>query len=168
MPAVEVAPLHELSFDESLRIWLDIERAKDGQSSYGGGDVAEIWANRLLPTRLREHPPEDLAAIAGRNLTRILRTFTDICPGISFEIADTGPAFRALDLATESCPPFTHCVQLRVSQGQRIRAELADGLCALWDRLCAEDPRHLPQPYFNRWATATLELLQALGKERAR
>ena len=157
----------DLPSDQAVDVWYDIERALEGKNGYGGC-VAEIYAYRLVPpqlnTRKTLEEAEEQAPIAGRNMTRILRRFVDLHEGVEIEVDGPG-GFRAIDLAAEDFPPFAHRVHLRVSKVQRIRAQFARDLFALWSRAHDELDSKLPQPDFTAWAGATKDLLIALGME---
>ena len=122
----------DLPADAALGVWYDLERALAGKNGYGG-DVAEIYAYRLVPRRLRDKTDpafitgateaEEQAAkveaahVAGVNMTRILRHFAELHERVLFAIAGRD-GFRPLDLSSEEFPPFDWRVQLRVSQGR--------------------------------------------------
>ena len=155
--------------DAAIGVWHDLDRALAGKNGYGG-DVAEIYAYRLVPPRLRQRntveEAEEQAPLAGRNLTQILRRFADLHEGTAFEIEEGRGVFVAIDLVEggAGCPAFSHRIHLRVSNVSRARRQLADGLLALWNR--ARDLEALlPQPDFTAWSGATKDLLIALGME---
>ncbi len=161
----------DLPFDEALGVWLDLERALAGTHGFGG-DTAEIYAYRLLPESIRHvgmgagasmEPTVQAAAArtAARNLTSILRHFVELHEGVVIELDQPG-GFQVQDLTGEGCAPFLHRVHVRVSQEQRIRAQFARDLLALWSR--ASDAK-LPEPDFARWSGTTKDLLIMLGLE---
>jgi len=164
---------------DALGVWHDLARALAGKNGYGG-DVAEIYAYRLVPPWLRPYntteEAEAQAPLAGRNLTRILRRFADLHEGTTFEIEEGRGVFAAIDLGEggAGCPPFSHRVHLRVSNVPRARRQFAESLLALWNRaeslLALWDRAHdlkalLPEPDFTAWSGATKDLLIALGLE---
>lgn len=152
----------ELPVDQALGIWFDLERALEGKNGYGG-DVAEIYAYRLVPPRHKGSTEEEQARVAGRNLTRLLRYFVDLHRGAEIEDADES---RVIDPLAEDFPPFAHRTHLRVLRGKLIRREFAADLVALWRR-GRDLAAHLPQPDFGTWDSATKFLLLALGVEDA-
>jgi hypothetical protein len=154
----------ELPVTDALSVWHDLERALEGTNGYGG-DVAEIYAFRLVPPRLKGCTVEERSRVAGRNLTCLLRQFANLHEkGVEFEIETTRGAFRPIDPHKEDFPPFDHRVHLRVSQDAHIRTTFAKELLALWGRAHAIDAK-LPQPDFTAWSGTTKDLLLALGME---
>lgn len=122
----------DLPADAALGVWYDLERALAGKNGYGG-DVAEIYAYRLVPrrrmdktdpsfitraTEAEEHAAkEELMRVAGTNMTRILRHFAKLHERVIFSIEER-EGWRPLDLRYEEFPAFAWRVQLRVSQGR--------------------------------------------------
>jgi hypothetical protein len=141
----------DLSIDDVLGVWQELELALAGKNGYGG-DVAEIYAYRLVPTSLRHHPQDEAQAqIAGRNMTFILRRFAESHEGAVVAIQHSRDEFRALDLA-QDFPAFDWRVHLRVTQErpraarastQKVREAIAevakhnDALIAMLDELAA-------------------------------
>jgi hypothetical protein len=140
----------DLPADTAISVWYDLERARAGQNGYGG-DVAEIYAYRLIPQRLRDRTDPafitgateaeeqaakaEAARVAGANMTRILRHFAELHDRVLFSIEDR-EGYRPIDLSTEEFPPFDWCVQLRVTQGRPSVAassihDLRQSLCAV-------------------------------------
>lgn len=151
---------------EAIGVWDDLERAMRGTNGYGG-DVAEIYAFRLVPPWLRSPSQgaiseEDQAVVAGRNFTDLLRRFTDLHPGVEIGIETDPREFRVLDPCTESLPPFGHRVHVRVSHAKQLQHAFAFDLRALWSRAHDHD---LPESDVTRWSEATTVLLRALGME---
>lgn len=107
-----------LPADDVIGVWDDLASALAGKNGYGG-DVAEIYAYRLLPSPLRQqHTAEEAekqAPIVGVNMTRLLRHFLERHDAV-VAIEEGPDEFRPLDLDTEECPPFSWRVHLRVSQ----------------------------------------------------
>jgi hypothetical protein len=119
----------DLPADSAIGVWHDLERALAGDNGYGG-DVAEIYAYRLMPQRIKDRFDPVLGAtkaeeqqeakavaalVAGKNMTLILRRFAELHEGVIFSIEDRS-GFRPIDLAAEEFPPFDWRVHLRVSQ----------------------------------------------------
>ena len=131
MPLSDLTDL-DLPADTAIGVWYDLERALAGKNGYGG-DVAEIYAYRLVPRRVMDktNPSfitgateaeeqaanEELARVAGANMTQILRHFAKLHDRVIFSIEDR-EGFRPIDLSTEEFPAFGWRVQLRVSQGR--------------------------------------------------
>jgi len=152
-----------LPFDQALGVWHDLEQALAGKNGYGG-DVAEIYAYRLMPPSFKRSSTvqmEAQAPVVGRNLTRILRHFVELHEGVEIGIEEGRREFRAIDPHTEDHPPFSHRVHLRVSQDKRARAVFARELRALWHRA---NEIELPSA-FCTWSGATTDLLVAIGME---
>jgi len=102
-----------LPIDDVLGVWCDLESALAGKNGFGG-DVAEIYAYRLVPSSQRHHPQDaEAASVAGKNMTRLLRRFVDLHEAVVAIEAREG--FRLIDLASEEFPPFLWRVHLRVS-----------------------------------------------------
>jgi hypothetical protein len=122
----------DLPNDDVIGVWHDLERALAGKNGYGG-DVAEIYAYRLVPQRLRDKTDPafitgateaeeqvakaEAARVAGANMTLILRYFAELHERVIFAI-EGREGFRTLDLGAEEFPPFDWRVQLRVAQGK--------------------------------------------------
>lgn len=168
----------ELPVNQALGVWHDLERALAGKNGYGG-DVAEIYAFRLVPagiTRLSDPSfitgvtevqarldEAEVARIAARNLTLILRQFVDLHEGVEIGIEEGPREFRFFDPRVETVPPFAHRVHVRVRETQRVRAVFAAALLALFHR-AHEIEAMLPADFF-RWSGATKDLLIDLGLE---
>lgn len=119
----------DLPVDAAIGVWYDLERALAGKNGYGG-DVAEIYAYRLVPQRIRDKTnpafitgateaeeqaaKAEAALVAGKNMTRVLRHFAELHEGAVFAIEERD-GWRLLDLAAEF-PSFDWSVQLRVTQ----------------------------------------------------
>jgi hypothetical protein len=157
----------DLDLDQALGVWFDLERALEGKNGYGG-DVAEIYAYRLVPPRFQHRSTvdaaEELAPLVGRNMTRLLRRFVELHEGAEIGIEDGPREFRAIDLRAEDFPPFAHRVHVRVTRVPQVRREFAIDLTTLWRR-ARDIGAHLPQPDFGTWDSATKFLLLALGME---
>jgi hypothetical protein len=122
----------DLPADAALGVWYDLERALAGKNGFGG-DVAEIYAYRLVPRRLvdktdpsfitgateaeEEAAKVELARVAGVNMTRILRHFAKLHERVIFSIEER-EGWKPIDLRYEEFPAFGWRVQLRVSQGK--------------------------------------------------
>jgi len=122
----------DLTADAAIGVWYDLEQALAGKNGYGG-DVAEIYAYRLVPRQLRDKTDPsfitgateaeaqaakaELARVAGVNMTRLLRRFAELHDRVIFSI-DGRDGFRPIDLGTEEFPAFDWRVQLRVTQGR--------------------------------------------------
>lgn len=122
----------DLPADAALGVWYDLERALAGKNGFGG-DVAEIYAYRLVPRRIidktdpsfitgsteaEEHAAkEELARVAGANMTRILRHFARLHDRVIFSIEER-EGWRPVDLRYAEFPAFEWRVQLRVAQGR--------------------------------------------------
>ena len=120
----------DLPADAAIGVWYDLEQALAGKNGFGG-DVAEIYAYRLVPKRIKDKTDPsfitgateaeeraakmELAATAGKNMTRILRRFAELHEGVIFGF-DSRDGFEPFDLAVEEFPPFDWRVQLRVVQ----------------------------------------------------
>jgi hypothetical protein len=169
----------DLPADQALGVWHDLECALAGKNGYGG-DVAEIYAYLLVSDGFRRLTDPafisgateeqarlneaEVARIAARNLTLILRQFVELHEGVEIKIKDSPRTFRTIDPRTEDFPPFSHRVHVLVSENTRLRAAFARELLAVFDRAYEIDGK-LPQPYFAAWAGATKDLLLALGLE---
>lgn len=157
----------ELPVDQTLGVWYDLACALEGKNGYGG-DVAEIYAYRLLPPGprhpLSDLPEEDQARIAAANLTSILRQFVERHEDTEIGIEEGPREFRFFDPREEAVPPFLHRLHLRVVQDKFVRAAFSRELRALFDRAHEIDTK-LPQPNFMAWACATKDFLIALGLE---
>lgn len=109
----------DLPADDMIGVWHDLERALAGKNGYGG-DVAEIYAYRLLSLPLRQQrsaeEADKQAPLAGANMTRLLRHFLKLHEGTVVSIEEDRDDFRLLDLDAEECPPFGWRIHLRVSQ----------------------------------------------------
>jgi len=152
-----------LPFDQALGVWHDLEQALAGKNGYGG-DVAEIYAYRLMPPSFKRCTVEEMEAqapVVGRNLTRVLRHFVELHEGVEIGIEEGRREFRAIDPRVEELPPFSHRVHLRVSQDKRARIAFASELLALWHR---SNEIELPPAFFT-WSGATKDLLIAIGME---
>ena len=107
-----------LSFDDAHGVWCELELALAGKNGYGG-DVAEIYAYRLVPggasAIANASKTEEQARLAGKNMTILLRGFADLHEGVVISIQESRGDFRRLDLA-QDFPPFDWRVHLRVSQ----------------------------------------------------
>jgi hypothetical protein len=120
----------DLPVDAALGVWYDLEQALAGKNGYGG-DVAEIYAYRLVPKRIKDKTDPafitgatdaeeqeakvEAARVAGANMTGILRRFAELYEGVIFSIEER-EGFRPINLAAEEFPPFDWRVQLRVTQ----------------------------------------------------
>ena len=103
----------DLPIDDVIGVWYDLERALAGKHGYGG-DVAEIYTYRLVPPSRRHHPQDaDMACVAGKNMTLLLRRFVELHEAVV--AIEEGAGFRPIDLAAEEVPPFLRRVHLRVS-----------------------------------------------------
>ena len=103
----------DLPVDDVIGVWCDLESALAGKSGFGG-DVAEIYAYRLVPSSQRHHAQgAEVASVAGKNMTRLLRLFVDLHAAVIAIEAREG--FQPIDLAAEEFPPFLWRVHLRVS-----------------------------------------------------
>ena len=104
------------SMDDAIGVWHDLERAIAGKNGFGG-DVAEIYAYRLLPRDASSAPAsigEAEAHLAGRNMTRLLRRFSELHHA-HFALEER-EGFRTIDLGTEDFPPFDWRVHVRVTR----------------------------------------------------
>jgi hypothetical protein len=127
----------DLPAEAAIGIWYDLEQALAGTNGFGG-DVAEIYAYRLVPKRIKDKTDPsfitgateaeeqdakaEAALVAGKNMTRLLRHFAELHEGVIFSIEER-LGFRPIDLAVEEFPPFDWCVPLRVTQtGPRAEA----------------------------------------------
>lgn len=153
--------------EAAVGIWFDLERALEGKNGYGG-DVAEIYAYRLLPEKhlnpfiLGESATNEIAAIAARNLTWIVRHFIELHRDIEIGIESGPREFRPIDLTAEAFPPFSHRIHIRVSQERRVRRAFVEKLLTL--RNAMRDAREvMPRYEFERWIIATVDLLRELG-----
>lgn len=120
----------DLPLSHAIGVWHDLETALAGKSGYGG-DVVEIYAYRLMSDRLRRATDPrvatessagetlalkaEAARAAGKNLTQILRHFTDLHPGVVFAYDERG-CHRPINLASEEIPPFEWRIHLQVTQ----------------------------------------------------
>ncbi len=123
MTEEDLAPSeNDPSVDDAIGVWHDLERALAGKNGYGG-DVAEIYAYRLLPGGAKAFTSAEgaaaLAPLAGRNMTRLLRRFIDLHHAhVALEERE---GFRTIDLGCEDFPPFDWRAHVRVT---RITPEL--------------------------------------------
>lgn len=156
----EIEAREAIDIGEAVGVWHELELALEGKNSYGG-DVAEIYAYRLVPPRLSGCVDGTRAQIAGRNLTRLLQHFVALHVGVDIEIER-----KSLDLA-KGCPPFSHRVHLRLVQVRRIRKQLSHDLHALRIRL-RDLSTSLPQAEYSAWDEATMTLLLALSEGHRR
>jgi len=131
----------DLPCEDAIGVWYDLERALAGKNGYGGV-VAEIYAYRLVPQRLRgtadpafitdaadviqaqaqeKAAKAEVARAAGTNMTRLLRRFVDLHEGVVISIQEGRDEFRDLDIS-QDFPPFDWRVHLRVSpkHGSRV------------------------------------------------
>ena len=100
---------------DALGVWHDLELALAGKNGYGG-DVAEIYAYRLVPESMRHHPQDAAQAfVAGKNMTILLRRFVDLHAGAVTSMQESRDEFRQLDLS-QDFPAFDWRLHLRVSQ----------------------------------------------------
>ena len=156
--------------ESSIGIWFDLERALEGKNGYGG-DVAEIYAYRLVPGGIAKATSaadaEEMAPVAARNLTWLVRRFVELHEDIEIGIENGPREFRPIDLRTEELPPFSHRIHIRVSQERRIRSALAAELLELRNHM-NESATAMPMPEYDRWFAVTADLLQALGGGRAK
>jgi hypothetical protein len=102
------------STDDAIGVWYDLERALAGKNGYGG-DVAEIYAYRLLPRTVSSAPAaigEAQARLAGKNMTHLLKRFTKL---YDVDVAvEEREGFRTIDLGCEEFPPFDWRAHVRV------------------------------------------------------
>jgi hypothetical protein len=151
--------------ESSIGIWYDLERALEGTNGYGG-DVAEIYAYRLLPGAspviVAKYGDAHTAALAAHNLTWLVRHFVGMHEDIEIGLENGPREFRPIDLRTEEFPPFSHRIHIRVSQERRIRGAFASKLLELRNRM-NESATAMPVPEYDRWFAVTSDLLQALG-----
>lgn len=106
------------SADDAIDVWYDLEQALAGKNRYGG-DVAEIYACRLVPGGVKAFPgpaskSPGLAILAGANLTRIVRRFVEL-RHVHVDIEERH-GFRTIDFGCEELPPFDWRVHLRVTR----------------------------------------------------
>jgi hypothetical protein len=112
--------------DATIGVWHDLEMALAGKNGYGG-DVAEIYAYRLVPggAQAFTEPPLSLsgsaakspqqAILAGRNLTRLAKQFADLHHA-NIAIEEGQRDFRTIDFGCEELPPFDWRIHLRVTR----------------------------------------------------
>ncbi len=125
-------PGGELSCEDAVRIVDELRAGADLSQGHlltwrrleGGrealGDPVEIYAHRLLPVGLGtsplfpELPPEVVAAVAGGELTRLLRRFCAFYPGyeVGVELPSSPGQFPAIDLRHEEVGPFRHRIRV--------------------------------------------------------
>jgi hypothetical protein len=108
---------HFMSDDtpDQIGVWYELERALAGENGYGG-DVAEIYAYRLLPggAKAVAEATDTQARLAGQNMTRLLRRFVELYDAsVAIEERE---GFRTIDLAAEEFPPFDWRVHVRVTR----------------------------------------------------
>jgi hypothetical protein len=161
--------------EESIGIWYELESALEGKNGYGG-NVAEIYAYRLVPegatgaaVAISEGKAGEalLARTAAKNLTWFVRRFVELHDGVEIGIETDPRQFRVLDPRTEEFPPFSHRIHVRVSGAAQIRRVLAGELRALGER--AKGVRSmLPEPDFERWSLATKDLIAVLDDETSK
>lgn len=117
-----------LSMYQALMVWSDLEACLYGKNHYGG-NVAEIYAYRLLPedpTRvysmqggeLRKDADRDAGKLAARHLMELLEIFCERheCTA-SIEIGDR--TFYPITFSNASgvvVPPFTHRVRIAITK----------------------------------------------------
>ena len=106
------------SVDAAISVWYDLERALAGKNGYGG-NVAEIYAYRLVPGGVKAFPgpaskSPELAILAGRNLTRLVKQFVDLHHA-NVDIEERH-GFRTIDFGCEELPPFDWRIHLRVTR----------------------------------------------------
>jgi len=166
------------SAEESVGIWYELECALEGKNGYGG-DVAEIYAYRLLSggaTAIRDMmttPSTEeearvaemhVACVAAKNLTWLVRRFVELHAGVEIGIETDPRQFHMIDPRAEEFPPFSHRVHVRVSRRAQVRRALAGELRAMWEG--AKGTRAmLPEADFARWSFATKDLLAVLDDE---
>jgi hypothetical protein len=168
------------SVEESVGIWYELERALEGKNGYGG-DVAEIYAYRLLPRGVAEirelswisseaeaksrAAEAEMARLAAKNLTLLVRRFVELHADVEIGIEIDPRQFRVIDPRVEALQPFLHRIHIRVTRATRIRRALASELRTLWD--CLKDVHALlPEGFdFARWSLATKDLIAALDDE---
>jgi len=162
------------SAESAVGVWFDLERALEGTNGYGG-NVAEIYAYRLLPEpstlAISAGDPllqERAAGLAARNLTWLVRHFVGLHEGVEIGIENGPREFRRIDLRSEEFPPFLHRMHIQVSKASRIRLALAKELLALRNRI--RDAGVLSNGRdaivdFEQWVDATKDLLGALGMD---
>jgi hypothetical protein len=136
-----------LAADAAIGVWIDLEEALACKNGFGG-DVAEIYAYRLVHDGVKSFTTKDaavrgkLAEIAGAHLTHIAERFTVKRKATIAleEFVDGHWIFRPLDLLIESLPPFDWRVHLRVTPS----GATGDGLdeATLFMLLKPEDLRH--------------------------
>lgn len=118
MSEEELAPDADLPIDATIGVWRDLECALAGKNGFGG-DVAEIYAYRLVPGGVKAFPgpaskSPELAILAGKNLTRIVKHFSDLHH--AHVAIKENHGFRTIDLGCEELPPFDWRVHLRVTR----------------------------------------------------
>lgn len=103
---------------DALGVWHELELALAGRNGFGG-DVAEIYAYRLVPggasalAAVVGNPAvTENARLAGKNMTALLRRFAELHEGVVVSIEER-EGFRVLDPA-EEFPPFDWRVHLQV------------------------------------------------------
>jgi hypothetical protein len=101
---------------DELGVWHELELALWGRNGFGG-DVAEIYAYRLIPGGATAVADPANALFAGRRMTALLRRFVDLHPGVAISIEER-EGFRVFDVACEEFPAFDWRVHLRVDQAK--------------------------------------------------
>ncbi len=94
-------------------LWQELEDALAGTNGYGG-DVAEIYAYRLVKSYGRPPMSEAQSREAGWNLTLLLRRFREVHSD-AVVLLDTPRGFVPLGEDGE-CPPFNHRAHVRVER----------------------------------------------------
>ncbi len=107
------------SVDAAIDVWHDLEQALAGKNGYGG-DVAEIYAYRLVPGGVKAFPgpaskSPELAILAGKNLTRLVKHFVELHHA-NVAIEEGRRDFRTIDFGCEELPPFDWRIHLRVTR----------------------------------------------------
>lgn len=125
--------LHDLTTQEVADLWSELEDARRARNGFGG-DVAEIYAYRLLPANLRTmrvnlpdpDRREEQGRRAAKNLEQILRCFAEAHPAHEISVDDRP--------WSEGVVPFWWRVHIRVEPRRAVqesdqgrRAESVDG-----------------------------------------
>jgi hypothetical protein len=111
------ADARDPSMDDAIGVWYDLEQAFAGKNGFGGS-VAEIYAYRLVPGGVKAFPgpaskTPELAILAGQNLTRLLKRFSDVRR--AHVAIEERHGFRTLDLGCEEIPPFDWRIHLCIT-----------------------------------------------------